>query len=160
MILLTVGTQLPFDRLVEHVDRLAPELHEPIVAQIGASKCSCRNIEAKQNYEPAEFSELIKSCTKIISHAGIGTILNARKFGKPIIIIPRLAKFGEHRNDHQIATCNSLSGNVGIHTVLELGQLTAELINTYTATEISDAPHQNQLNLIRFIKNELVGRDT
>lgn len=155
MILLTVGTQLPFDRLVEHVDRLAPQLDEPIVAQIGASKYSCKNIEAKQNYEPAQFSDLIKSCTKIISHAGIGTILNARKFGKPIIVIPRLATFGEHRNDHQIATCNSLNGNAGILTVLELSQLTADLINAYTATDISDAPHQKQLDLIAFIKHNL-----
>jgi len=45
----------------------------------------------------------------VIAHAGMGTILSALQFGRPLIVMPRLAQFGEHRNDHQLATARRLS---------------------------------------------------
>ena len=40
----------------------------------------------------------------VVAHAGIGTILTALELGKPLLVMPRRAEFGEHRNDHQLAT--------------------------------------------------------
>ncbi len=120
MILLTIGTQLPFDRLVKALDELAPSLNEPIVGQIGThAQYLPQNFQYFLTMRPTEFDLQFRSARVIVSHAGIGTILSARKHGKPIVIVPRQAKFGEHRNDHQLATCAQMSGKVGIYVAPE-----------------------------------------
>jgi len=47
-------------------------------------------------------------CDIFITHAGIGGIASGVGAGKHMVVMPRLAKFGEHRNDHQMATAASL----------------------------------------------------
>lgn len=116
MILLTIGTQLPFDRLVEAIDGFAADHDEVIFGQIGkAAKYLPRNFEYCLTMRPKDFEEKFDMARVIVSHAGIGTILSGRKHGKPIIIVPRLAQFGEHRNDHQLATCAQLRDKTGIY---------------------------------------------
>jgi UDP-N-acetylglucosamine transferase subunit ALG13 len=44
----------------------------------------------------------MKQATAIISHAGVGTICAALKHDKPLLAVPRLSKYGEHVNDHQL----------------------------------------------------------
>ena len=53
---------------------------------------------------PDEFNELFRKARLIVSHAGMGTILSALQQHKPIVIFPRIAALGEHRNEHQLAT--------------------------------------------------------
>ena len=38
----------------------------------------------------------------VITHGGTGAIISAVKQGKKVIAVPRLAKFGEHVDDHQL----------------------------------------------------------
>lgn len=114
MILLTVGTQLPFDRFVEIIDRLAPTLPEPVFAQIGLSKYRPLNMSWRAFVGPIEFEQRISDCSYLISHAGIGTVVMAQKHHKPMILFPRLAALDEHRNDHQLATVRAISGRPGI----------------------------------------------
>lgn len=123
MIFLTIGTQLPFDRLVRTLDEIAPLLSEEIVGQIGDSNYRPKHFRAQRAFAPNEFESLMRQCRVIVSHAGIGTILNARKAGKPIILMPRLAKLGEHRNDHQTATCQQLSKANGVSVVYHESEL-------------------------------------
>lgn len=105
MILVTVGTQLPFDRLVSAVDKWAGTECEPdIFAQIGAATNKPRNIRWARQIPPADFCQLFEQASAIVAHAGIGTILAALELGKPILIMPRKAALGEQRNDHQLAT--------------------------------------------------------
>ena len=52
--------------------------------------------------------EYISKADIIISHGGVGTIFSAIKRGKKVIAIPRLEKYGEHINDHQIEICEEL----------------------------------------------------
>lgn len=127
MILLTIGTQLPFDRLVRAMDELAPRLGEEVIGQIGDSAAyRPAHFDAKARVPPAVFERYAKSARVIVSHAGIGTILNAGKLNKPIVVFPRRADLREHRNDHQLATCRQLRGRPGIYvaeTVEELERL-------------------------------------
>lgn len=123
MILLTIGTQLVFDRLIQAVDEIAPSLDQPVFGQIGDSAYEPRSFAWARTLAPAAFEEKFRSASVIVSHAGIGTVLTAQRFGKPIILFPREARFGEHRNDHQLATCAQLAGRQGIaiaHTAEEL----------------------------------------
>jgi UDP-N-acetylglucosamine transferase subunit ALG13 len=114
VILLTVGTQLPFDRLVKIVDKLAPHLPEPVLAQTGHGKYRPQNMEWRSYVDPVEFESYIEQCSLLISHAGIGTLVMAQKHGKPMILFPRRAVLDEHRNDHQLATVRALSGRTGV----------------------------------------------
>lgn len=114
MILVTVGSQLPFDRLIRFMDNLAPELDEPIIAQVGVSNYVPRNFQPFEHIHPVEFEEMMREARLIVAHAGVGTILNAQRYNKPAVLFPRRASFGEHRNDHQIATCEKLAGRRGV----------------------------------------------
>lgn len=109
MIFITVGTQGPFDRLISTMDKLAYELPEiPFVAQISESSYKVKNMKSLEFVGPTEFDTYFSAAKLIVSHAGMGTIISALEYNKPIIIFPRLAKLGEHRNEHQMATAKRL----------------------------------------------------
>lgn len=104
MIFVTIGTQFPFDRLIKIIDELAPQLNEEIIAQVYKCDFTPKNIKTVDFLAPDEFNPLFDKARLIVSHAGMGTILCAQQKDKPIIIFPRIAAMGEHRNEHQLAT--------------------------------------------------------
>lgn len=109
MIFVTVGTQLPFDRLVRTIDEWAGECgRSDIFAQIGPTRFTPKHIKYQEFITPEQFANHLTSASFVISHAGMGTILTALGLGKPIVVMPRLAKHNEHRNDHQLATARRL----------------------------------------------------
>jgi len=104
MIFVTVGEQLPFDRLVRAVDEWAATSGEEVFAQIGATKWKPQNIGFKKFLDPEEFIERLQHADLIVGHAGMGTIITALEKGKQLLVLPRQSALGEHRNDHQLAT--------------------------------------------------------
>ena len=105
------------------MDRLAPELAEPVFAQIGKSTHVPKNMSFSAEVAPKLFEEKFATARVVVAHAGIGTILTARKLGKPIVLVPRRAGLGEHRNDHQLATCAQLASRPGIFIAENEGDL-------------------------------------
>jgi UDP-N-acetylglucosamine transferase subunit ALG13 len=105
MIFLTVGTQFPFDRLVEAIDKAAGDngFDDEIFAQIGNSSYRPRNFKAEQELEKSVFDEHLTRADGVISHAGMGTITLALEHKKPLLVMPRLRKYREAVNDHQLA---------------------------------------------------------
>ncbi|MCZ8158506.1 MAG: glycosyltransferase [Rhizobiaceae bacterium] len=152
MILVTVGTQLPFDRLVKYMDTIAAEIDEEVVAQIGKTTYAPKSMRFYERLSPVEFDELGRAARIIVSHAGIGTILSARRYGKPIVVVPRLALHGEHRNDHQIATCEQLIGVAGIQVQMELDGLGDRIMTAEYTQTFSHGVNQRKKNLIEFLK--------
>jgi UDP-N-acetylglucosamine transferase subunit ALG13 len=109
MILLTVGSQLPFDRMVRTVDEWAEgNQGVEVFAQIGQSTYRPRRLRWQPALDPPEFQRRLEDATAVIAHAGMGTILKAWELGKPIIVMPRRAELGEVLNDHQVATARRL----------------------------------------------------
>ncbi|MHC4118061.1 MAG: PssE/Cps14G family polysaccharide biosynthesis glycosyltransferase [Planctomycetota bacterium] len=108
MIFLTVGTQFPFDRLIKAVDEAAGKngFSEQIFAQIGTNSYSPKNFESVDALDKAAFDKHIREADSIISHAGIGTITMAFEHKKPLLVMPRLRKYGEVVNNHQVAIAN------------------------------------------------------
>ena len=49
-----------------------------------------------------EFSKEMGKADIVITHGGTGAIIGAVKKGKKVIAVPRLAKYGEHVDDHQL----------------------------------------------------------
>lgn len=148
MILLTVGTQLPFDRLVVQVDRWAGAYAaEPVKAQIGPSTYTPVHLDCFDLIGPDEFRELQRTARVIIAHAGMGSIMTAMEFGVPIIIMPRLARMGEHRNDHQLATARQFKGTPGVYVVQDEDELALQLekIDTLTGAKGTGAQASSEL---------------
>ena len=103
MIFVTTGTQAPFNRLVKAMDDIADELGgEEIIVQAAGVDFKTRNLSIVTFLHPAAYNEIFTAARLIVSHAGMGSIVSALTYGKPIIVIPRVASLGEHRNDHQI----------------------------------------------------------
>lgn len=128
MILVTVGTQMPFDRLVGAMDRWAachPEVK--VVAQTGGGACHPASLEAFDFLAPDRLDRLQHEAELIVSHAGMGTILSVGMLGKPLVIMPRSFARGEHRNDHQAATARRFEDRPGIHVAWEEKDLHALL---------------------------------
>jgi UDP-N-acetylglucosamine transferase subunit ALG13 len=107
VIFVTVGTQLPFDRLVGAVDGWAGAGEgREVFAQVGPSVLRPEHLAYERFIPPAECRERMLAAKAIVAHAGMGTILTALELGKPIVVMPRRAALREHRNDHQLATAN------------------------------------------------------
>jgi UDP-N-acetylglucosamine transferase subunit ALG13 len=124
MIFVTVGTELPFNRLVSVVDDWAREHRRTdVFAQIGNTPRRPSFIASADFLAPREFNEWFARSTTIIAHAGMGTILSALRFEKPILVMPRRAALGEHRNDHQLATVKRLVELNKIHVALDEAEL-------------------------------------
>lgn len=116
MIFATVGTQLPFDRMIGVIDKWSIKQGvKDCFAQVGKAGSQPANITSAPNLTPLQFAKRIAECKVIVSHAGMGTILTAFAAEKPIIVMPRLAAHGEHRNDHQLATVANLRDRAGIY---------------------------------------------
>ena len=143
MILLTVGTQLPFDRLVRIVDEVAEGLSEPVVAQIGQGKYEPKHMEWRRVVPPQEFESMVASASLVVAHAGIGTLVTAERHGKSLILFPRSAALGEHRNDHQKATIRALAGRPGVGVATSPEEL-LELISNPPRPSTPQAKAGNQ----------------
>ena len=72
-----------------------------------------------------EILNLEKQANCIITHGGVGSIIGSIELGKKVIAVPRLKKYGEHVNDHQIdivESFNKLEYIIGIKDVSQLGE--------------------------------------
>jgi len=119
VIFLSVGTQLPFERLVKTVDAWAAENTETkIFGQIGKTQYKPKHFSFSKRLTPRQYSEHINNCSIIVGHAGMGTIISGVDSGKPLVLMPRHESLGEHRNNHQIATADHFR-RLGLVTIIE-----------------------------------------
>lgn len=105
MIFITVGSQkFQFDRLLQEIDNLVQRkvIDEPVFAQIGCSNYKPAHYSYKTFLDREEFATWEDKCDILITHGGTGAIIGAVKRGKKVIAVPRLAKYGEHVDDHQL----------------------------------------------------------
>ncbi|MDE6119032.1 MAG: glycosyl transferase family 28 [Muribaculaceae bacterium] len=141
MILVTVGTQLPFDRLMRMFDEIAPELGgEEIVAQSCRGSYIPRHFSTERFIEPERFEQLMNQARVVVAHAGIGTILSAMKRGKPLVVVARREDLGEHRNDHQIATARYLADSASVAVAADAESLRRLIAEAPVPNPLPDRP--------------------
>lgn len=105
MILVILGTQdKPFIRLLEAIEKQKQKqlIHDEVIVQAGCTKLKTDQMQMFDLLPIDEFDRLIHEADVVITHAGVGSILSALKKGKKVIACARLAKYGEHTNDHQL----------------------------------------------------------
>ena len=114
MILVTLGTQdKSFVRLLKSIDAEIKNgnIKEDVVVQAGYSmnKYQTDNMKMFDLIDHDEFSKMVRECSLLITHGGVGSILNGLKAGKKVIACPRLSKYKEHINDHQVQIINKFA---------------------------------------------------
>ena len=104
MILVALGTQdKSFHRLLEAIDREIEKgnIKDEVIVQAGFTKYESNNMKIFDLIAKDEFDKLLSTCDLLITHGGIGTILQALKEDRKVLAAARLKKYGEHLNDHQ-----------------------------------------------------------
>lgn len=155
MIFITTGTQEPFDRLLKIMDEIAGNLNEKIVVQALKGDYVVKNMELIEFLDPIEFKEIFEKSSLIVSHAGMGTIISALTAKKPIIILPRIASLGEHRNEHQLATAAKFKELKYIHVASDddsLKKMVLELVQNAELKPLHHVGDYASCNLIDSIK--------
>ncbi len=124
MIFLTVGTQLPFDRFVEAVDTWAakhPEIE--IFGQIGEGDYQPKHIKYCAFLDEQAYKQEFDKASVVLAHAAMGSIITSLIESKPVVVFPRRASLGEHRNEHQLATCRNFEQLDGCYVTYDVEQL-------------------------------------
>jgi UDP-N-acetylglucosamine transferase subunit ALG13 len=117
MILVTVGThEQPFDRLVQAAAELGGDEH--LVVQYGTSKLPHGRGEWVDFMSFDELAEQARRARVVVCHAGVGSIVLARRYGHRPIIMPRRPHFDEHVDEHQMSLTRRLE-KAGLVTVVE-----------------------------------------
>jgi UDP-N-acetylglucosamine transferase subunit ALG13 len=141
MIFVTVGTHTQsFNRLLKAVDELIAKgkIKEEVIMQIGYSTYEPKHARWFRFTTHDEIEKLNKEARIIITHGGAGSILTALKYKKPTIVIPRLKKFDEHTDDHQLDLVKTLEKEgkvIGVYDIKDLELAIKEVkITTYKQT--------------------------
>jgi UDP-N-acetylglucosamine transferase subunit ALG13 len=143
MIFVTVGSQMPFDRLISAIDEWAGRNpgHD-VYAQIGNSTLRPRHMRFTGVMTPAEFSQALRDAQLIVGHAGMGTIITALELGKQLVVMPRLGSLHETRNDHQVATARHFGTQGRVIVAADEAELPGKL--DYAITLNGSAPIESQ----------------
>jgi len=126
LIFLCVGSrEYQFDRLLKEIDNLLKEnkIDEEVFAQIGQSNYIPKHYQYVRYMSPDDFRQKQLDADLIISHGGTGALVAALKLGKKVIAVPRLVKYQEHIDDHQIQVCDMLEKQQYLKVVYEMSDL-------------------------------------
>lgn len=132
MIFVTLGTQdKSFKRLLKAIDKAIEnkEIKDKVIVQAGYTKYKSDNMEIFDLCGPKQFNQYIKDANLVITHGGVGSILNALKQNKKVIAAPRLSQYKEHTNDHQKEIVKEFSKEgyiLELENFSELGKLVKE----------------------------------
>lgn len=158
MILVTLGTQdKTFVRLLDEIDKLINKgiIQDKVIVQAGFTKYSSDNMEIFDLISQDEFNNLMSKADLVITHGGVGNIISALEKNKKVIAVPRLAKYGEHINDHQtqiIAKFNDLGYIIGLQDVDELDRAIKEVKKFNPQKFVHD--NSKMLNLVSKLIDE------
>ncbi|MDD1406668.1 glycosyltransferase [Limosilactobacillus reuteri] len=112
MIFLALGTQkFQFNRILKSIDNQIANglINDNVVAQIGHSTYLPKNYKYYRFIDSNDFDKYLRGCSILITHGGVGTILQAKRRDKPVIVVPRLVKFSEHVDNHQLEIAREFS---------------------------------------------------
>lgn len=159
MIFVIVGGVVEFDfsRILKILDEIVEENiinSSEIVAQIGHSKYVPMNYRNFRFVDGDEFQKYIDDSKLIITHGGVGTLISAMKKNKKIISFPRLAKYNEHLDDHQLELTTILKNDGYIKMATdkkELIKVLNEIKNFEPKEFISDNSYMSKI-IIDFIE--------
>ena len=156
MILVTLGTNdKSFVRLIQKIEELKIQgiISEDIVVQAGFTKYESDYMQIFDLIPMDEFNELLKNCNLLITHGGVGTITAGLNNGKKVIAVPRLEKYKEHVNDHQLQIIENFAESGYILAAYEVD----DLRDTLSKLPEFEPKHyaSNTENMINLVKTHI-----
>jgi len=117
VILVTLGTlHFPFDRLLHALEDLPDD--EELIVQCRVPGPLPAWAQSVPDLPFDELAETMRAARVVVCHAGVGSILTALANGKRPVTVPRLARFGEAVDDHQLPFARRLA-EAGLITLVE-----------------------------------------
>lgn len=132
MIFVTVGThEQNFNRLIKKIDELKSNdiIEEDVFIQIGYSDYIPKYCKYKKMVGYSEMDSMCEKASVIITHGGPGSIMQAWKYGKKPIVVPRNPKYDEHVDEHQILFTRKIFKTNKIIPVYDINELETEITN-------------------------------
>ncbi len=148
MIFISVGTQkFEFNRLFEKIDELIESgiIQEEVFAQRGNSSYIPKNYTYADFLEDDVFEEKVKTCDLMITHSGIATIISGLKNHKPIIVVPRLAEYKEHVDNHQLQIAKDFSMKRYVIMCEHMDDMAIKIKESYTYEFERYVSEENQI---------------
>jgi UDP-N-acetylglucosamine transferase subunit ALG13 len=128
MIFASVGSMLPFDRLVKAVDEWAAvNPDEEVFLQIGRGEYEPRHAPFVRMMPHTEYRQRLEDCDLFVAHVGMGSILQSLETRKQLLMLPRLAALKEHTTDHQLHTAARFRDVEGLMIVDDVAELHAAM---------------------------------
>ena len=156
MIFVTVGTAvkgIEFTRLLETMDNLAGELQLDMLIQCGSSSYQPTHARHVRYLSYNEALEQFRQCDLVVAHCGAGTVLNALRFNKPMILVPRRAAQGENNDDHQIELAAALTDMEGVRVVYDVAELGTVLRDVLAHLPMQSKPTPARVSLMSAIRD-------
>jgi UDP-N-acetylglucosamine transferase subunit ALG13 len=124
MIFATVGTHhQPFARFLAALR----ELDDEVIVQYGRNERPEWAARAEAFMPFKDILECMRTADAVVTHAGVGSILSASTLGQVPIVVPRLARLGEHVDDHQVELSRALGRGGRVVVVWEGDDLSAAI---------------------------------
>ncbi len=154
MILVTLGTQdKNFKRLLDAIQKQIDKgnIKDKVIVQAGSTKYESSDMEIFDLIDRDKYAQLIEECDLLITHGGVGSIITGLKNNKKIIAAPRLEKYKEHTNDHQMQIIEKFSDSGFIIPLYDFNNLDQVLkeINKFKPKKYKS----NTENMIKLIEN-------
>ncbi len=154
MILVTVGSSVPFARLIKKMDELAPLLDQKVILQIGSAEYEPRHAEFFRYADELGFQKYLREADIVIGHAGMGTVLNMVAHEKKSIVVPRRKKYGEAINDHQVQSMKLLQERLGIAVAYDMDELEHWLLEKMDEIAVPRGGHE-RAGLVEALKRAI-----
>lgn len=159
MIFITVGSQkFQFDRLLKQVDELLRDgiLQEPVFAQIGYCTYVPQNYPCQDFLNKDEMNRYMEQADLILTHGGTASIIESVKMEKKVVAAARLAKYGEHVDDHQTEIIHKFVQDQIIEGVYEMEELVDAI---HAARTREHKPYISQRSAVIQYLRELILQD-
>ena len=132
MILVLLGTQdKSFHRLLKQIDEAILDriINEEVIVQAGYTKYSSDNMKIFDFVSKKDLDKYVDNSSFIITHAGVGSILDGIRKGKKMLVVPRLKEYKEHTNDHQLQILKEFADLGYIYPVYKMKDLSDAIKN-------------------------------
>ena len=154
MILVTLGTQdKPFERLIRAVEKQIEigNIKDEVIVQSGCTKYKSNKMKIIRYISIKDFNNLLKEADFVISHAGVGSIIQGLQNNKKMIVAARKKEYGEHVNNHQEQILENFGDEGYITPVYDLDKLDEALEKVKNFT-----PKKFEGNNEKFINNMIL----
>jgi beta-1,4-N-acetylglucosaminyltransferase len=159
MIYVSVGTMfLDFPRLILKMDEIGRVSSERIVVQTGMGKtfpAFCEHFDFRPR---DEVLALQREARLVVCHAGIGCVMDALQLKRPLIVVPRMKRFKEHMNDHQLDLARAVERRGWGRMVLDVEMLPESCAQAPPACEDYEPARERLLGSIRGMVTDVAAK--